>query len=123
MSPRLALYVRVSTADQAVDAQLDQLRAYAARRGGDAMEFVDQGHSGRKDRRPALDALLAALRRREFTALVISKLDRLSRSTLRRELDLASTPVPVRQVPQSHRPCRLQRARQADPHNLLSRAA
>ncbi len=81
MSPRLALYVRVSTADQTVDAQLDQLRAYAARRGGDAIEFVDHGHSGRKDRRPALDSLLAALRRREFGALVITKLDRLFRST------------------------------------------
>jgi DNA invertase Pin-like site-specific DNA recombinase len=36
--------------------------------------------SGAKDRRPALDALKAAARRREITAVVAVKLDRLARS-------------------------------------------
>jgi len=77
---RLALYARVSTADQTVDPQLDALRAYAARRGADAVEYVDEGVSGAKDRRPALDRLLADARRRRFEAVAVVKLDRLARS-------------------------------------------
>ncbi len=63
--PTVALYARVSTLDQHADAQLDELRRYAERRGVEAVEFVDNGQSGRKDRRPALDALMAAVRRRQ----------------------------------------------------------
>jgi len=78
--PRLALYARVSTTDQRPEAQLDALRSYATRRGGEPLEFVDHGVSGAKSRRPALDALLAACRRREVDAVVCVKLDRLARS-------------------------------------------
>ncbi len=56
---RVALYARCSTTDQNPDAQLHQLREYAAARGLEVLEFVDHGVSGRKDRRPALDRLLA----------------------------------------------------------------
>jgi DNA invertase Pin-like site-specific DNA recombinase len=45
-----------------------------------SVEFVDQGVSGTKDRRPALDALLKDAKRRRFDVLVIWKLDRLGRS-------------------------------------------
>jgi DNA invertase Pin-like site-specific DNA recombinase len=76
----LALYARVSTQEQSSEPQLDVLQAYAARRGTAANEFVDHGVSGRKDRRPALDLLLAAARKREVTAVVVTKLDRLARS-------------------------------------------
>jgi DNA invertase Pin-like site-specific DNA recombinase len=77
----LALYARVSTLDQGPEAQLDELRDYACRRGEDAQEFVDHGVSGTKDSRPALDELMAGARRREIKAIVIVKLDRLARST------------------------------------------
>lgn len=54
---RLALYARVSTAEQTVAPQLDRLRDYAAARGFEvAREYVDQGVSGAKDRRPAVSA-------------------------------------------------------------------
>ncbi len=77
----IALYARVSTADQSCDAQLHALRQYARNRGAEAVEYVDAGISGAKDRRPALDRLLADARRRKVSAVVVTKLDRLARST------------------------------------------
>ena len=79
--PRVALYARVSTTDQAVEPQLHPLRRYAEARGLEvAGEYVDHGQSGAKDRRPALDRLLADARRRRFDVLAVVKLDRLARS-------------------------------------------
>ncbi len=79
--PRVAMYARVSTRGQDPTSQLDALRAYAAARGLDPVgEFVDHGVSGSKGRRPALDALVVACRRREVDAVAVVKLDRLARS-------------------------------------------
>ncbi len=78
--PHLALYARVSTRDQHPDAQLAELRAYARRRGAEAVEYVDHGLSGANDQRPALDALVTAVSRREVGAVVVTKLDRIARS-------------------------------------------
>ncbi len=78
---RAALYARVSTTDQHPEAQLDALRDYARARGLEVVEeFVDEGVSGAKDRRPALDRLLKDARRRRFDAVACVKLDRLARS-------------------------------------------
>lgn len=79
--PRAALYARVSTSDQSTDNQLVALRAFAAARGWRITEFVDHGVSGVKERRPALDALLAAVRTRKVDVVACIKLDRLARST------------------------------------------
>jgi DNA invertase Pin-like site-specific DNA recombinase len=76
----LALYARVSTDDQNVDGQLTPLREYAQRRDVEAIEFVDSAVSGRRSSRPALDHLLKAVRRREVSAVVVVRLDRLARS-------------------------------------------
>ena len=46
----------------------------------ECVEYVDHGVSGRKDRRPALDDMMAAARRREIDAVCCVKLDRLARS-------------------------------------------
>src|SRR5437870_4017496 len=54
MQKRVAVYARVSTADQCCEPQLLDLREYVAARGWRAVEFVDQGVSGARDRRPAL---------------------------------------------------------------------
>jgi len=78
--PKVALYARVSTTDQHPDAQLADLRAYAKRGRLRALEFVDRGVSGARDRRHALDSMLAAVRRREVGAVVVTKLDRIARS-------------------------------------------
>src|SRR6266851_9288769 len=87
---RCALYARVSTADQSTDAQLVALREYAERRGwAVAGEYVDEGVSGSKERRPALDRLMADARRRAFDAVAVFRFDRFARSVshLARALD------------------------------------
>ncbi len=77
----VALYARVSTTDQKPAVQLRQLRRYARDRAVAGLEFVDHGVSGARDSRPSLDLLLEAARRREVSAIVCTKLDRLARST------------------------------------------
>ena len=77
---RAAIYARVSTMDQEPENQLQELRRYATARGWTAHEYVDRGVSGAKDRRPALDQVLADAKRRRFDVLVCWRLDRLGRS-------------------------------------------
>jgi len=77
---RAALYARVSTTGQTAENQLLALRAFTAARGWTAAEFVDHGVSGAKEKRPALEALLASVRARRVDVLVCVKLDRLARS-------------------------------------------
>jgi DNA invertase Pin-like site-specific DNA recombinase len=89
---RLALYARVSTGEQSCENQALALRAYATARGWPSTDYADQGISGAKDRRPALDAMMAAARARKVDAIVCVKLDRLARSvhhlvTLGKELE------------------------------------
>ena len=61
---RAAIYTRVSTEDQAkegfsLDAQLDKLKSYCkARDWIVAGEYVDEGYSGRKTRRPAYNKMM-----------------------------------------------------------------
>jgi hypothetical protein len=66
---RAAIYARVSTLDQEPENQLRELRRYVQARGWTPAEYVDRGVSGAKDRRPALDQLLAAAWRRRFDVL------------------------------------------------------
>ena len=60
---RAAIYARVSTSDQTCENQLLELHRYITARGWTGVDYVDQGISGAKDRRPALDTLLADARR------------------------------------------------------------
>ena len=75
-----AIYARVSTVDQEPENQLAELRRYAEVRGWAIEEYVDRGVSGAKDRRPALDRLVADARRRRFDVIVVWRLDRLGRN-------------------------------------------
>lgn len=77
---RVAIYARVSTAEQTTENQLLELRRYVEARGWAATEFIDQGVSGSKERRPALDALTTAVRRHHVDAVVCWRLDRLGRN-------------------------------------------
>jgi len=77
---KTAIYARVSTFDQEPENQLQELRRYVAARGWTAVEYVDRGVSGAKDRRPALDQLLIDAKRRRFDVLICWRLDRLGRS-------------------------------------------
>jgi DNA invertase Pin-like site-specific DNA recombinase len=79
---RAALYARVSTSGhgQDVGLQLDELRQVAAQRGWEAVAYVDEGVSGAKDSRPALDRMLVDAREGRLDVVAIWKLDRLARS-------------------------------------------
>ena len=78
---RAAVYARVSTVDQEPENQLQELRRYVhARSWPAAVEYVDHGVSGAKDRRPALDRLIRDATRRRFDVLICWRLDRLGRS-------------------------------------------
>ncbi len=81
---RVALYARVSTSNhgQDVGLQLDELRAVAAQRGWQiAGEYVDEGVSGSKDSRPALDQMMVAARTGKIDLVAVWRFDRFARST------------------------------------------
>ncbi len=77
---RAAIYARVSTTDQTCENQLLELRRYVEACGWTATEYVDHGVSGSKDRRPALDDLMADAKRRKVDVVICWKLDRFGRS-------------------------------------------
>ncbi|HEV3276297.1 MAG TPA: recombinase family protein [Terriglobia bacterium] len=80
---RVALYCRVSTntGQQSPEMQVRELQEYAERRGWRIVdEYTDQGISGAKESRPALNRLVTEAHRRCFDAVLVWKLDRFGRS-------------------------------------------
>ncbi len=80
---RVGIYARVSTTDKGQDVgmQTRELEAYAKARGWTICDrFVDEGISGSQTKRPALDRLLNACRRRQVDVVLVWRLDRLGRS-------------------------------------------
>lgn len=78
---KAAIYVRVSTGDQHVESQLYDLRELASKRGFEVVsEYRDCGVSGRRARRPGLDALIADARQEKFSVVLVAAFDRLARS-------------------------------------------
>ncbi len=80
---RAALYARISTLNHGQDpeVQLGELREFCKRRGFEIVdEYVDTGISGSRERRPALDKLLADCRKRLVDAVVVYRYDRFARS-------------------------------------------
>ena len=82
---RTALYLRVSTARQAkreipIAGQELECREFAAGHGWEVVAvYRDEGVSGHTDQRPDLQEMLRAAERREFDALVLWEISRLSR--------------------------------------------
>jgi DNA invertase Pin-like site-specific DNA recombinase len=78
---RVGIYARVSTSDQTVENQLLDLRRYAKERGWSIQdEYADEGISGAKASRPALDRLMDGARKRKFDVLLVWRFDRFARS-------------------------------------------
>ena len=78
-----AIYARVSTASNGQDPSMQtrELREYCKRRGWQiAGEYVDVGHSGAKEKRPALDRLMKEAYERRFACVVVWRFDRFARS-------------------------------------------
>jgi DNA invertase Pin-like site-specific DNA recombinase len=78
---RAAVYLRVSRSDQNEQLQADGISLLTSQRGWVVVEtFTDHGISGSKDKRPALDRMMALARSGGFDVLVCWKADRLFRS-------------------------------------------
>jgi DNA invertase Pin-like site-specific DNA recombinase len=81
MFRRVGIYCRVSTADQTTENQLNDLRKYAAeRKWRIAGEYVDNGVSGVKESRPALDRMMEQARKRKLDVVLVWRFDRFARS-------------------------------------------
>ncbi|MDD2803954.1 MAG: recombinase family protein [Elusimicrobiales bacterium] len=83
---KTALYLRVSTEDQAregysLEVQRETLEAFAKREGLEVYKvYSDNGISGYSSDRPALAALMADAKGGKFGLVLVSKLDRFSRN-------------------------------------------
>jgi hypothetical protein len=78
---KAAVYLRASTADQHVESQLYDLRELAVQLGLDVVqEYRDSGVSGKRARRPGLDALIADARQKKFSGVLVAAFDRVARS-------------------------------------------
>ena len=85
---RIAIYARVSTTDQSTESQLLDLRRYTRERGWTIFkEYCDNGVSGTKDSRPALNELMNSAKKRRFDMVLVWRFDRFARST--KHLNLA----------------------------------
>lgn len=83
---RVALYIRVSTAEQveegySIGAQTDRLSAYCTARDWLIYEkYIDPGYSGANTDRPALKKMIHDIKHNKIDLVLVYKLDRLSRS-------------------------------------------
>jgi DNA invertase Pin-like site-specific DNA recombinase len=78
---RCAVYTRVSTAEQKADLQLDELRQYAKFKKWQIVGTFSDTISGIRDKRPALDRMMAEARKGAFDVILIWKFDRFARNT------------------------------------------
>ena len=82
MTKRVAIYARVSTKDQNCERQILELREVAENHGWVVVgEYVDEGVSGAKKTRPALDALKRDAFSRKFQMVMTLELSRIGRNT------------------------------------------
>ena len=85
MTASVAAYLRVSTEEQAeqgisIPAQKARITAYCQAQGWNLYNFyIDDGYSGKNLDRPAMQKLIADAKDQAFAAIVVIKLDRLSR--------------------------------------------
>lgn len=99
MVQRVALYTRVSTADQSCERQVAELTAYAERSNFEIVAVVRETGSGVKNDRAERKLVLDLARKRLIDLVLVSELSRWGRSTadLRDTLqDLAARQVAIR---------------------------
>lgn len=83
---KVAIYVRVSTTNQAeegysIDEQKDKLSSYCDIKDWSVYKvYTDGGFSGSNTNRPAIEQLIKDAKKRKFDTVLVYKLDRLSRS-------------------------------------------
>jgi DNA invertase Pin-like site-specific DNA recombinase len=79
---RVAIYARVSTADQNCDRQLRELRAFAQRLGAEVVGTFKETASGVNNDRAERKKVLGLAQAREIDAVLVSELSRWGRSLL-----------------------------------------
>lgn len=85
---RVALYIRVSTEDQAregysIQAQKNKLEAYCVSQGWDVVGFyIDDGYSAKDLERPEMKRMLKHIEQGLIDCVLVYRLDRLTRSVL-----------------------------------------
>ena len=78
---KAAIYCRVSTSDQNIEAQEKACIEFCKRRDIEVYGvYSDNGISGAREKRPALNEMLEDMRRYKFHMVVVTKLDRIGRS-------------------------------------------
>lgn len=88
MRMKVGIYARVSTTMQEIENQLLQLREYCQRNGYEIFaEYIDEGISGAKRKRPQLNRMMDDIFDRKFDILLVWDLSRLARS-LKQLLDI-----------------------------------
>lgn len=81
MYEKVALYARCSTSDQNTETQLIALREYCSRMNYKiTKEYIDNGFSGKTDKRPEFEHLLGDIRGNNIDCVLVYKLDRIGRS-------------------------------------------
>jgi len=84
-SPKAAIYVRVSTREQAqeglsIDAQIDKCKSFCNARDWDVSKvYRDAGYSAGSLNRPALELMLRDAQEQKFNIILVYKIDRFSR--------------------------------------------
>ena len=78
---KVAIYCRVSTADQSCARQEQDLLAYAARAGFEVVDIRREISSGTKDQRPERQKVMALAQDRRIDAVLVTELTRWGRST------------------------------------------
>ncbi len=82
MIQKVAIYCRVSTADQSCERQEGDLRAYADRAGYEVVGTWKETGSGSKDQRPERKRVMALAQDRRIDAILVTELTRWGRSTI-----------------------------------------
>ncbi|MFA5112912.1 MAG: recombinase family protein [Candidatus Margulisiibacteriota bacterium] len=77
----VVLYARTSTTEQTPENQMLAIREYCARmKYKVTAHYVDDGYSGKNDKRPAFERLITDIRANKIGCVVVYKLDRIGRS-------------------------------------------
>ncbi len=85
---KVVLYIRVSMVSQNSETQKMALEEYCGRMGYEISDiYHDNGFSGKNDKRPQFERLLADIRANKVSCVLVYKLDRIGRS-LKHLLDL-----------------------------------
>lgn len=78
---KVGIYARVSTEDQNIDNQIIPLREHCKMMEYEVIdEYIDHGFSGKDDKRPNFERLLADIRTKKINCILVYKLDRIGRS-------------------------------------------